>query len=204
MRRTFMLMSMEESQVGRMIGVVFLVLVFLVAGALTAGADVHLNNFTADLSGENHLDDSGDPDGTGSAVVVIDLDTSEVCFTITFDGIEDPVAAHIHEGGADVAGGVVVDFDWPNSLGDGCVAGDAAVVAAIVADPGGYYVNVHTAEFAAGAIRGQLVAAAAVEPPAEELPATGSNFTLFLLLAGAALTAGGAIVYVNRQSHPTQ
>ena len=187
----------------RNIRVVSLVLVFLVAGAATAGADVHLNNFTADLSGENHLDDSGDPDGTGSAAVLIDLDTSEVCFTITFDGIEDPVAAHIHEGGADVNGGVVVDFDWPNSLGDGCVSGDAAVVSAIVADPGGYYVNVHTAEFGAGAIRGQLVAAAAVEPPAEELPATGSNFTLFLLLAGAALTAGGAIVYVNRQSHPT-
>ncbi len=96
-------------------------------------------------------------------------------------------------------GGVVVDFDWPNSLGDGCVAGDAAVVAAIVADPSGYYVNVHTAEFPASAIRGQLVAAAA-----GELPATGSNFTLFLLLAGVAFTFGGAIVYVNRQSHTTR
>ncbi len=188
----------------RNIRVVFLVLVFLVAGALTASADVHLNNFTADLSGENAVDDPGDPEGTGSATVVIDLDTSEVCFTITFDGIEDPVAAHIHEGGADVNGGVVVDFDWPNSLGDGCVAGDAAVVAAIVADPSGYYVNVHTAEFPASAIRGQLVAAAAVEPPAEELPATGSNFTLFLLLAGAVFTFGGAIVYVSRQSHTTR
>ncbi len=188
----------------RNIRVVSLVLVFLVAGALTAGADVHLNNFTADLSGANAVDDPGDPEGTGSATVVIDLDTSEVCFTITFDGIEDPVAAHIHEGGADVNGGVVVDFDWPNSLGDGCVAGDAAVVAAIVADPSGYYVNVHTAEFPASAIRGQLVAAAAVEPPAEELPATGSNFTLFLLFAGAVFTIGSAIVYASRQSHTTR
>ncbi len=204
MRRTFMLMPMEESHVGRIIGVVALVLLFLIAGATTANADAHLGNFTADLSGANAVGDPGDPEGTGSAAVVIDLDKSEVCFTITFDGIEDPVAAHIHEGGVDVNGGVVVDFDWPNNLGDGCVTGDAAVVAAIVADPGGYYVNVHTAEFPASAIRGQLVAAAAVEPPAEELPATGSNFTLFLLLAGAAFTAGGAIVYVNRQSHATQ
>ncbi len=183
----------------RNIRVASLVFVFVLAGAATASADAHLANFTADLSGENHLDDSGDPDGTGSAAVVIDLDTSEVCFTITSDGIDPVVAAHIHEGGADVAGGVVVDFDWPNSLGDGCVTGDAAVVAAIVADPSSYYVNVHTAEFAAGAIRGQLVAAAA-----GELPATGSNFTLFLLLAGAAFTFGGAIVYVSRQIHPTR
>ncbi|MFB3051853.1 MAG: CHRD domain-containing protein, partial [Acidimicrobiia bacterium] len=71
----------------RIIGVVPLVFLFLVAGATTANADAHLANFTADLSGENHLDDSGDPDGTGSASVVIDSDTSEVCFTITFDGI---------------------------------------------------------------------------------------------------------------------
>lgn len=203
MRRTFMLMPMEESHVGRIIGVVALVLLFLIAGATTANADAHLGNFTAELSGANAVGDPGDPDGTGLAVVAIDLDTSQVCFTITSNGIDPVVAAHIHEGGADVAGGVVVDFDWQNSLGDGCVIADAAVVAAIVADPGGYYVNVHTAEFAAGAIRGQLVAAAAAEPPAEELPATGSNFSLFLLLAGAALTAGGAIVYVNRQSHPT-
>ncbi len=184
--------------VARIIGVVPLVFLFLVAGATTANADAHLANFTADLSGANEVDDPGDPDGTGSAAVVIDVDTSEVCFTITFDGI-DPVAAHIHEGGADVNGGVVVDFDWENNPGEGCVAGDAAVVAAIVADPSGYYVNVHTAEFAAGAIRGQLVAAAA-----GELPATGSSFTLFLLLAGAAFTFGGAIVYVSHQSHTTR
>jgi len=181
----------------RNIRVVSLVLVFLVVGALTAGADVHLNNFTADLSGENAVGDPGDPDGTGSAAVVIDLDTSEVCFTITSDGIDPVVAAHIHEGGADVAGGVVVDFDWPNSLGDGCVTGDAAVVAAIVADPSGYYVNVHTGLFPAGAIRGQLVA----EDADEELPATGHDLTPFLLLSGVALTVGGAIVYVSRRGH---
>ena len=198
MRRTFMLMPMEGSSVARIIGVVSLVLLFLVAGTTKANANDHLATFTADLSGENHLDDSGDPEGTGSAEVVIDVDTSEVCFTITFDGIEDPVAAHIHEGGADVNGGVVVDFDWENSLGEGCVAGDAAVVSAIVADPSGYYVNVHTPEFGAGAIRGQLVAAAAAE-----LPATGANLTPFLLLAGAALTVGGAIVYVSRRGHTT-
>ena len=175
--------------------------VFVLAGAATASADAHLANFTADLSGENHLDDSGDPDGIGSATVSIDLDTSEVCFTLDFTGIGDPVAGHIHEGGADVNGDVVVDLAGLDGvLGDGCVAGDAAVVAAIVADPSGYYVNIHTAEFAAGAIRGQLEAETAA---AAELPATGANLTLFLLLASAAFTVGGAIVYVSRHGHTT-
>ena len=180
--------------VARIIGVMSLVFLFLVAGATTAKALDHLDNFTADLSGANEVDDPGNPEGTGSASVVIDSDTSEVCFTITFEGIEDPVAAHIHQGAADVNGDVVVDFDWANNPGEGCVAGDPAVVSAIVADPSGYYVNVHTPEFPAGNIRGQLVG---------ELPATGFNLSLFLLLAGAAFTVGGAIVYVSRHGHPT-
>ena len=182
----------------RIIGAVSLVLLFLFTGAATANADAHLNSFTADLSGENHLDDSGDPEGTGSASIGTESDSYRVCFTITFQGIEEPVAAHIHQGAADVNGDIVVDFDWANNPGEGCVTSDAAVVSAIVADPSGYYVNVHTPEFPAGAIRGQLVVLG------EELPATGSNLTLILLLAGAAFTAGGAIVYVNRQRHPTQ
>ena len=95
-------------------------------------------------------------------------------------------------------GDIVVDFDWENNPGSGCVAGDAAVVSAIVADPSGYYVNVHTPEFPAGAIRGQLVVN---DPGAEELPATGSNLTLFLLLASAAFVVGGAIVYVSRRGN---
>ena len=176
----------------RTIGVMSFVVLLVVAGTTAANVDNHLDNFTADLSGANEVDDPGNPEGTGSASVVIDSGTSEVCFTITFDGIEDPVAAHIHQGAAGVNGDVVVDFDWANNPGEGCVAGDPAVVTAIVADPSGHYVNVHTPEFPAGNIRGQLVG---------ELPATGSNLTLYLLLAAAALTVGGAIVYFTRRGH---
>ena len=187
----------------RNIRVVSLVFVFLVAGALTASAGNHLNEFTADLSGANEVGDPGDPaevcESCQVATFVIDLDSSEVCFSMHKDESRDPVVgAHIHEGGADVNGEIVVDLKWPDNQGEGCVTGDAAVVAAIVADPSGYDVNIHTGEFPAGAIRGQLVAAGA-----DELPATGSDLTLFLLLAGVAFTAGGAIVYANRQSQTT-
>jgi hypothetical protein len=38
----------------------------------------------------------------------------------------------------------------------GCATADPAVVTDLLANPTGYYVNVHNAEFRAGAIRGQL------------------------------------------------
>lgn len=66
--------------------------------------------------------------------------------------------AHIHEGAAGVPGPVVVQLAGPDSSGysKGCLPTTPAQAAAIVADPAGYYVNVHTTDFPAGAIRGQL------------------------------------------------
>ncbi len=39
----------------------------------------------------------------------------------------------------------------------GCVSGvDPALIGEIIANPAGYYVNVHTTPFPGGAVRGQL------------------------------------------------
>ena len=40
----------------------------------------------------------------------------------------------------------------------GCVPGDPAILAAILANPAGYYVNVHNSRFPGGALRPQLEA----------------------------------------------
>jgi CHRD domain len=102
---------------------------------------------------------AGDPDGRGSATVIIS-DTS-VCFGIVVDGIDGPTAAHIHRAVAGVNGDIVVVLT-PPSAGDpgassGCVpVNDPALLTAIRRDPSAFYVNVHTGEFPAGAIRGQL------------------------------------------------
>jgi hypothetical protein len=52
----------------------------------------------------------------------------------------------------------VVPFESPASgSASGCVQGvDAGVISDILANPAGFYVNVHNPDFPGGAIRGQL------------------------------------------------
>ena len=112
----------------------------------------------AKLSGANETA-GGDQDGSGNAVVRIS--GTEVCFLLSWSKIAAPVAAHIHMGAAGTNGPVKVGFfagALPANLTavTGCVTSDAATVDAIKANPAGFYANIHTSEFPAGAIRGQL------------------------------------------------
>jgi hypothetical protein len=113
----------------------------------------------ADLTGgTTEVPAPGDPDGKGSATVKIDAAKGEVCYTITVESIETPVASHIHKGAAGGAGDIVITFD-PAKIGQGesCLSDQKqADLESIVNDPAGYYVNVHTADFQGGAVRGQL------------------------------------------------
>lgn len=104
------------------------------------------------LSGANEFPGPGDPDGFGFATVTIDTVALTVVWDITTADIEDPVAAHIHIGPAGVAGPVRIDFS--GQLAGGPLVDDDVVL--VASNPSGWYVNVHTASFPAGAIRGQL------------------------------------------------
>ncbi len=110
--------------------------------------------FRAELSGANEVG-GGHPDGTGSARVDFDQ-TGKVCFDIRVQGIGAVTMAHIHVGGHGVNGPVVVDFNTPVNGLKNCVTVDPALLQTIRTTPSGYYVNVHTAAFPAGAVRGQL------------------------------------------------
>jgi hypothetical protein len=117
---------------------------------------------TAELSGANEVPVPGDEDGMGFAAVSLDASTGEVCWDVMVGNITLPAdAMHIHVGAADVAGDVVVPApSAPDAEGvaTGCTSdADAALIEAIIADPSGYYVNVHTSDFPAGAVRGQLM-----------------------------------------------
>jgi CHRD domain len=135
------------------------------SGTATAGkASGKATTLAATLKGANEVPGPGDPDGRGRAVVRLAGD--KACFLLQWSGIGAPTAAHIHEGRAGVAGPVVVLFFQPGvnaaSLPDtlssvaGCVDVDPALAGRIAARPGSWYVNIHTADFPAGAIRGQL------------------------------------------------
>jgi hypothetical protein len=106
-----------------------------------------------------NLNGSTEPNATGTAVLRILKDTSTVCYRLHAANVTLPtVAAHIHKGGAGVNGPVVVPFTAPGATGDssGCQTSTPEIVNDILANPTGYYVNVHTKEHPAGAIRAQL------------------------------------------------
>ena len=111
-----------------------------------------------ELTGVNEIPGPGAEEGIGQAHVYLDTGGS-ICYDfIGIDGLDVPAsAAHIHEGGESEAGPVVLPLETPTegSL-DACVADQAELSARIAENPGGFYVNVHNADFPDGAIRGQL------------------------------------------------
>jgi hypothetical protein len=130
----------------------------------------------------------GDPDGSGSASVTLDPATGQVCWEITVMNIMPATASHIHVGEAGVAGGVVVPLDTDGFEGssEGCVEDqDADVLQAIIDDPPGHYVNVHTSDYGGGAVRGQLGAAPDTAVAGRPLPLAEAG--MVLLVAAAAL-----------------
>lgn len=117
-------------------------------------------NFQVQLSGPQEVPGPGDDDGVGMAWVSVDADTNTVCWSIQVTGIELPAAAaHIHTGAEGESGPPVVPVTPPSLEGvsAGCAEADAAVVQAILDNPSGHYLNVHTASFPDGAVRGQLL-----------------------------------------------
>lgn len=129
-------------------------------GALRGQLFVTSGITQAFLAGDAEVPGPGAPDGGGVAVVVGTQDPTELCagLYVTLDA--PATAAHIHRAPEGQAGEVVVELPTQD---DGavtaCQRGLApALVGDILANPAGYYVNVHTQAFPDGAIRGQLSA----------------------------------------------
>jgi len=127
---------------------------------------------TAVLTGAAETAPGGDPDGTGTATVTVDPAAGTLCYTINVVDVAAATGAHIHEAPSGVAGPIQVSLTLPDNSGNAADCADnpadynaaelpnAAAISAFLADlaanPQKYYVNVHTAPFPAGAVRGQL------------------------------------------------
>ena len=138
----------------------FLPLIIVAAAGAAPHPESHGGGkFEAKLSGAAEVPGPGDPDGAGSAVLTVNPGKHQICYTITAENIGTASMAHIHSGTAGTAppNNVVVSLTAPAAgKSEGCsdVTHEAAM--AIMKDPAAYYVNVHNAEFPAGALRGQL------------------------------------------------
>ena len=88
------------------------------------------------------------------------IDGTNFCYTLEARDLSaGAVAAHVHVAPRNTAGPIVI----PLTVGSGtsfrvaaCTTASAELLNAIHANPGGYYVNVHTPTFPGGEIRGQL------------------------------------------------
>jgi CHRD domain-containing protein len=92
----------------------------------------------------------------GKGTFTGDITGHKLKFTLKFSGLTGPAtAAHIHMGAKGVSGPVVVPLCGPCKT---TVTGTASVSAAVLSaiKKGKAYVNVHTAKYPAGEIRGQL------------------------------------------------
>lgn len=103
---------------------------------------------------------AGDADGSGEALITINLGRREVCWELSVSGVALPAtAAHIHRAPEGIRGGISVSLSPPGLSGTvaGCATvQDAGLLQEILVQPEEFYVNVHTAEYPAGAVRAQL------------------------------------------------
>jgi hypothetical protein len=154
-------------------------LLILALAAMLLPVAAFAQTYSALLNGASEVPGPGDTDGVGFAAISIEGTT--IRYSVISQGIGTATAAHIHTGAAGVAGPPVVNLDV-NTLLNGVVSSvPQDVIDAIRANPAGHYVNVHTAEFPNGAIRGQLVVPVTEGARVQYVPVVGK-------VAGAAGT----------------
>jgi hypothetical protein len=121
------------------------------------GTAVTLN---AIMTGAEEFPGPGVKDGIGS--FVINLAGTKGCYDLKATLGEKPLKAHIHSGVKGSSGPVLVDLMPTFESGESafeaksCVELPADSAAKLLANPAGFYVNIHTEAHPDGAMRGQL------------------------------------------------
>jgi len=123
--------------------------------------------FTTPMSGAEECNATacgvGDTDGSATGSITVNVGQQRVCWEFTaVNNIAVPNRGHIHKAPAGTNGAIVVDF-FNVAVGTqgpltGCTTAPLSrtLLVDIIEHPSAYYLNLHNADFPAGAIRGQL------------------------------------------------
>jgi CHRD domain len=132
-----------------------LVLALLLIAAVPVVASEARATLEASLTGEKEVPGPGDPNGRGQAEIKVYK--AKVCYELEVKRIKPATAAHIHRGGPNVAGPIVVELKAPtDGSSEGCKAISKQLSKNLREHPTHYYVNVHNVPYPDGALRGQL------------------------------------------------
>lgn len=124
--------------------------------------------FNVTMRAENEPNGASTSESKGAAQLKVFADgTIEFLLTVNNKSGETFTRAHIHKAVAGSNGGIHWDLleagnpvaslsDQPSQLRGVARARTAAVLGDLLANPSGYYVNVHSTAFPGGAVRGQV------------------------------------------------
>ena len=113
-----------------------------------------MTGFTAALNGASEVPTNASL-ATGSATMLLNENQGKFNISVNYSGIT-PTAAHIHKGAEGVSGPAIFPFEITESP---LVLTNVTLTPAQETDlkNGLYYINIHSAEYPDGEIRGQLV-----------------------------------------------
>jgi len=183
-----------------------------VASVATRPARAEIVVFTAQMFANQETPPitNADLNAFGNVTVTLDTVANTASFAWSVNNVAAPaiILSHVHEGPAGVAGPIRIDSGiTPTPSGQITVVGGsasfsksgisttAAQIAAIIANPGGFYFNVHSTLNPGGVVRGQLVRQAAA--PAGGTP-TLSEWGAILM--GLLIAAACVFFLVGRKS----
>lgn len=165
----------------------------LILTAAAGSAAAATTELTTRATAASEVPTKGPEGASGAASFSVDTSSGQVCYQATASGLTKLAAAHIHRGASGVAGPIVVPLDQTriNSGSQTCTSVEPTLAAEIAGNPADFYFNVHTPEFPAGAIRGQLavgpVGADAGSGGGAEESGRGGLLVLVALAGGGAL-----------------
>jgi hypothetical protein len=121
---------------------------------LSPAAMAETMTFKADLSASSEVPPAAESNGKGNATITVDTDAKKLSWQIATEGLSgDPTAAHFH-GPAKPGENAPPVIDISSNLKEG--SADLTDEQWQALQAGNWYVNVHTAKYPDGEIRGQV------------------------------------------------